>query len=213
MTDGGAIAEKTGDTADLDDRQRYPRTAVYCAAKLAAAGRAWDCEILDISAGGAKIRFPTTLDPAAELSLTIGSHSTVPVRLVWQSGQYLGVAFLCDPAASERLARNVIDNPETNEERREHPRIAVLWSGRLHAGAKGAACRVLNISAAGAKVRLLEPLPSVPVVSLRIERFGEFPGDVIWREADFLGIRFRDDPEDIAQVFGVAVPALRGGHR
>ena len=109
MTDGGAIAEKTGDTADLDDRQRYPRTAVYCAAKLAAAGRAWDCEILDISAGGAKVRFPTTLDPAAELSLTIGSHGTVPVRLVWQSGQYLGVAFLCDPAASARLARNVIE--------------------------------------------------------------------------------------------------------
>jgi hypothetical protein len=213
MADGGVTAGETGGAADLDDRHRHPRTAVYCSAKLAAAGRTWDCQLLDISAGGAKIRLPAPLDPAAALSLTIGSHGTFPARLVWRNGQYLGIAFLCDLETSTQLVRNVIDNPGTNREQREYPRTAVLWSGRLHAGAKGADCRVLNISAAGAKIHLLEPLPPAPVVSLRIERFGEFPGDVIWREADFLGIKFRDDPEDIAQIFGVAVPALRRRRR
>jgi hypothetical protein len=209
MADGGVTAEETGGSAELEDRQRYPRTAVFCSAKLAAAGQTWDCEVLDISVGGAKIRVQSPLDLAPELSLTIGSLGTYAVRVMWQNGQFLGVAFLCDLETSTQLVKEVVENPRTNKEQRKHPRTAVLWSGRLHAGAKGANCRVLNISAAGAKVRLLEPLPPAPVVSLRIERFGEFPGDVIWREDDFLGIKFRDDPEDITQIFGVAVPALR----
>jgi hypothetical protein len=213
MADGAVTAGKTGRAEELDDRQRHPRTAVFCPAKLASAGQAWDCEILDISAGGAKIRLETPLDPAVALSLTIGSHGTLPVQLMWQNGQYLGVAFLCDLETSTQLVRDVVENPGTNREQRDRPRTAVLWTGRLHAGAQGADCRVLNISATGAKIHLLEPLPPVPMVSLRIERFGEFPGDVIWREKDLLGIRFRDDPEDIIQIFGAAVPALRRERR
>ena len=213
MADGGVTAGETGESADLNERQRHPRTAVFCPGELASAEQAWDCEILDISAGGAKIRLATPLDPAAELSLTIGSHGTLPVQVMWQNGQYLGVAFLCDLETSTQLVRDVVENPGTSREQRDSPRTAVLWTGRLHAGAQGADCRVLNISAAGAKIHLLEPLPPAPMVSLRIDRFGEFPGDVIWREEDLLGIRFRDDPEDIIQIFGSAVPALRGRRR
>ncbi len=208
MTAGDA-----SEAADLKDRHRHPRTGVLCPAKLASGGQAWDCEILDISAGGAKVRLPKPLDPAAEFSLTIGSHGTFPVRVRWQNGPYLGVAFLCDLETSTRLVKDVIENPATSREQREHPRTAVLWTGRLHAGAQGADCRVLNISATGAKIHLLEPIPPAPIVSLRIERFGEFPGDVIWREGEFLGIKFRDDPEDIVQIFGSAVPAMRRGGR
>ncbi len=213
MAEGGVAADETAEAADLHDRQRHPRTAVLCPAKLASAGQAWDCEILDISAGGAKIRLPVPLDPAAELSLTVGSYGTFPVRLMWQNGQYLGVAFLCDLETSSRLVREVVENPATSREKRFYPRTAVLWTGRLHAGAQGADCRILNISATGAKIHLLEPLPPAPMVSLRISRFGEFPGDVIWREDSFLGIRFRDDPDDIIQIFGNAVPAMRRGRR
>ena len=213
MAEGGVTADETAKAEDLHDRQRHPRTAVLCPAKLASAGEAWDCEILDISAGGAKIRLPMPLDPVAQLSLTIDSHGTIPARLMWQNGQYLGVSFLCDLETSSRLVRKVLENPATNREQRDHPRTAVLWAGKLHAGAQGADCRVLNISATGAKIHLLEPLPPVPMVSLRISRFGEFPGDVIWREGKSLGIKFRDDPEDIIQIFGSAVPAMRRGNR
>ena len=213
MADGAVTAGETGESAEVNDRQRHPRTAVLCQAKLASGEQAWDCEILDISAGGAKIRLTTPLGPGAELSLTIGSHGTFPVQVMWQNGQYLGVAFLCDLETSIELVEDVLGNPETSREQRVRPRTAVLWTARLHAGAQGADCRVLNISATGAKIHLLEPLPPAPMVSLRIERFGEFPGDVIWREENLLGIRFRDDPEDIIQIFGSAVPSMRGGRR
>ena len=59
------------------------------------------------------------------------------------------------------------------------------------------------------KIRLLEPFEQASTVSLKVDRFGVFPGDVVWRYGDFLGIRFRDDPADIAEIFGAGAPALR----
>jgi hypothetical protein len=209
MGDGGMAAGKTDGTVTADERQAHPRTSVYCSGKLTTGGQTWDCEILDISVGGAKIRFPTPLDPGAELSLMIEPHGTIPGRIAWQNSQYLGVEFACDPEQTARLVRDVLENPETNKEQRHYPRTSVLWSGRLNTGARAADCRILNISARGVKVRLLEPFEPASVVSLNIDRFGEFPGDVVWQYGDFIGIRFRDDPADIAEIFGDAAPALR----
>jgi hypothetical protein len=209
MGDGGAAAGKTGGTEELHERQKHPRTAVFCSGKLAAGGHAWDCDILDISVGGAKLRFRTPLDPGAELRLTIEPHGTLPGRVAWQNGQYLGMEFVCDPDQAVRFVGDIIENPETNKEQRHYPRSSVLWSGQINTGGRSADCRILNISARGVKIRLLEPFEQASTVSLKIDRFGVFPGDVVWRYGDFLGIRFRDDPADIAEIFGAAAPALR----
>ncbi len=44
-----------------------------------------------------------------------------------------------------------------------------------------------------------------------IDRFGEFPSDVVWQEGEYLGIDFRDEPEDIVRIVEPVLPAIRGG--
>ncbi len=209
MGDGGVATGKAGDTEELKEQHEQPRTAVFCSGKLAAGGHTWDCEVLDISVGGAKLRIRTPLDPGAELLLAVEPHGTLSGRVAWQNGQDLGMEFVCDPDQTARFVGDIIENPETNKEQRHYPRSSVLWSGQISTGGRSADCRILNISARGVKIRLLEPFEPASVVSLRIDRFGVFPGDVLWRYEDFLGIRFRDDPGDIAEIFGDAAPALR----
>ena len=85
----------------------------------------------------------------------------------------------------------------------------MLWTGQLSFGVRSADCRVLNISAFGAKVRLLDSFVCQDRVTLRIERFGEFPSDVVWKDGKIMGISFHDDPEDVAHILSQYLPALR----
>jgi hypothetical protein len=209
MSDGGAVIGKTGSIDEVQEQQADWRAAVSCPAKLAARGYEWDCEVLDISLGGAKLRLRTPLDPGARLSLTVEPHGTLVGRATWQDGQHLGMEFLGDPDQTARFVEKIINSVEAKEEQASYPRSSVLWSGQINAGSRSADCRILNISARGVKVRLLAPFEATSVVSLRIDRFGVFPGDIVWRSGDFLGISFRDDPADIAEIFGAAAPALR----
>ena len=70
-------------------------------------------------------------------------------------------------------------------------------------------CRVLNISATGAKTRTDRPFNTDPEVLLKIHRFGEFAARVVWRDGVDLGIHFKDGPEHVIRVLGEAVPAIR----
>lgn len=191
------------------ERQKFARRSVYVAAKLVKGERSEDCEILNISAGGAKVRVSGPLDKGVEVEIAVGSHGSFPAKVAWCSGSEAGVQFLGDPARAAKLVWDLVENPEVEREGRHFTRTSVLWTGRLGVGGRSAACRVLNISAFGAGVRLLEPLIFETAVNLRIERFGDFPSDVVWKKGEVLGISFRDDPEDIVQIFGLALPALR----
>lgn len=191
------------------EKQEAPRRSVYLAARLASGEDTIDCQILNISTGGAKLQVKDAGEIDTEVVLTIESHGTFPARVAWRKGDHMGLEFLGDRARAARLVWDLVENPEVEKDSRRFTRTRVLWSGRLHAGGRATDCRVLNISAFGAKVRLLEPTVIDTRVTLRIERFGEFPSDVVWKDADLLGISFRDDPEDIVQIFGEALPGAR----
>ncbi len=79
-------------------------------------------------------------------------------------------------------------------------------------GAQVVGCRVLNVSAGGVKVRCDRPFKSADDVVLKIHRFGEFAGTVVWRQNADLGIAFHDGPDHIIRVLGEAVPAIRHLH-
>ncbi len=209
MSKGSLTTSETVDQEDLAERQRYPRSFVLCSAQLTLGAEAAPCEILNISLGGVKLRLLAPLAGGAEGTLTLLDHGAFKCRVAWRDEQYLGMEFVDDVDRIGKLIRLLLENPETNKEQRRAPRSSVLWAGQLNAGARGAQCRVLNISPYGAKIRLLEGLTHATHVSVTIERFGEFPADVIWRDGDNLGIKFHDDPDDIARIFGDAVPILR----
>ena len=201
--------QPVSDVVELPDRQEDPRLSVYVAAQLSSSERNDDCEILNISAGGAKIRVPDDAAYEPEVILTIKSHGSFPARVAWRSGRHLGLEFAGDRQRASRLVWDLVENPDVEREHRRFTRTAVLWSGELRSSVRSADCRVLNVSAFGAKVRLLECLDHDQRVTLRIERFGEFPSDVVWNDGEILGISFHDDPEDVAHVLAATLPALR----
>ena len=205
--------EVPGDEASPDDleRHKFPRNSVLLPAILSSGDHEIACEILNLSDGGAKIRLSDPVDCTSPVCLTIEPHGTLICTIAWQNGHFVGLALNPEDEAQQALLREVIANPESSNERRDFPRTSVLWSGRIHAAGRVAECRVLNISAIGAKVRLLESLQHGTQVSLMIDRFGEFPSDVVWQEGEYLGIDFRDEPEDIVRIVEPALPAIRGG--
>jgi len=209
MSKSGLTSSELADQEDLAERQKFPRSLVLCSAQLTLGAGTGPCEILNISLGGVKLRLLAPLAGDAEATLTLEGYGTFKCHVAWRDEQYVGMEFVEDFDRISKLIWSLLENPETNKEQRRMPRSSVLWSGQLNAGARGAQCRVLNISPYGAKVRMLEALTHATHVSVKIERFGEFPADVVWRDGDYLGIKFHDDPDDIARIFGDAVPILR----
>lgn len=202
-------AQETVDLVDPAERQRHLRRSVYVSARITSSERDDTCEILNISAGGAKIRVPEDADYDDEIILSVESHGMFPARIVWRKDAELGLEFAGDRARASRLVWDLVENPEVDRERRHFTRTAVLWTGQLRFGVRSADCRVLNVSAFGAKVRLFDGQDFQDRVTLRIERFGEFPSDVVWKDGKILGISFHDDPEDVAHILSQYLPALR----
>ena len=194
---------------DSHELQKHPRRSVYVTARVISKDRTEDCEILNVSVGGAKIRVAADSEISGMVTLSVENKGNFPAKVAWRNGALAGLEFMGDSEDSSRLVWELVENPEVDKERRRYTRTSVLWSGHLHSGGRASACRLVNISAFGAKIRLFEPIALESRVSLRVERFGEFPSNVIWKEGNFLGISFRDDPEDIIQIFGDALPAIR----
>ena len=87
-----------------------------------------------------------------------------------------------------------------------------LQATLVHAGATHS-CRIVNISAGGAKLRLDggERLPEGAGVTLEIPPFGAFPARPVWRAGDHLGIQFDGDSGAMAEVvMGLAIYSDQG---
>jgi PilZ domain len=89
------------------------------------------------------------------------------------------------------------------EEIRKHERKRVLWDASLQQDGRTWECKAVEISPGGARIRIGERLTLNSQVTLRIERFGNFPGEVRWQDEDFAGIDFLEDA-------GVVQARLRG---
>ena len=68
---------------------------------------------------------------------------------------------------------------------------------------------VLNLSAGGAKLRLDQPAELDDRLTVSIQRFGDFPGRVAWRNELEVGVQFLDPPERVAGILGEALPRIR----
>ena len=90
----------------------------------------------------------------------------------------------------------------SSEQRRRFRRVPVLWSGRLDRGDDETRCRILNMSPAGAKLKVDDVEPWRRRVRLSSHHFGELTGHVVWREHDEVGIRFTDPPGAVLQAMG-----------
>lgn len=82
----------TQDPDPYADRRIYPRVEVALPAFLQAEGERHHVQILDLSAGGAKLDSPASLPTGTAVTLDCGTlRRSAVVR--WQNGAILGVCF------------------------------------------------------------------------------------------------------------------------
>jgi hypothetical protein len=77
---------------EFADRRAYPRVSVALPAFLQAGGERQFVQILDLSAGGAKLNCPVKLASGTAVTLDCGTLGR-PAVVRWQNGDFLGICF------------------------------------------------------------------------------------------------------------------------
>jgi hypothetical protein len=126
------------------------------------------------------------------------------------------------PAADESgRAEDTMTNPgdsaappaKSGRDRRSHRRHRVLWQAKLYQRGVIHECVVANVSAGGAKVIMEVQLTSGgldlthgAMATLTIDRFGDFPGRIVWRESGQAGVEFLQPVEEVFRIIGSQLP-------
>ena len=90
--------------------------------------------------------------------------------------------------AAEHRANERADRGERRKQRRK----GTLWHGTLRTSVGVVPCRVLNLSARGAKLEFDAALASGDRVTLIMEPLGEFSGSISWRRDGQAGLRINE---------------------
>lgn len=89
---------------------------------------------------------------------------------------------------------------DKEEARRLHDRQTVVYEARISFGGNFFDCQILNISAGGARARVVKKFEESGPVVLSLDPFGDFPCDISWNDGKNLGVRFKGDPAAMAEV-------------
>lgn len=86
------MASNPEDPGPYEDRRAYPRVPVAMPAFLQAEGERHAVQLLDLSAGGAKLNCPASLATGTAVTLDCGTlRRSAVVR--WQTGGAVGICF------------------------------------------------------------------------------------------------------------------------
>ena len=94
---------------------------------------------------------------------------------------------------------------ETFTENHRFARYLLMLEAEVSIGGEAFGCVIFGLSAGGAKVRLRgaeglsERYLSEPV-DLHIPRFGGFEGEIIWKDDEFVGIKFNENHKTIVNL-------------
>ncbi len=98
-----------------------------------------------------------------------------------------------------------MENSWTGTDRRQFDRHPLMLEAKVTIGAESFAAVIFEISAAGAKVQLKDAgnaaenaMPKTAV--LEIPEYGDFEGDIIWTDDDFIGINFHENHKTIVKL-------------
>lgn len=85
--------------ASAIERRRHARVGVMLMATLRSTNGIFDCMVLDISRGGAKLALGEPHAIATAVTLVFGGFGTFRAQPAWQRGEIVGVRFLDPPQA------------------------------------------------------------------------------------------------------------------
>ena len=191
------------------DRQKHPRHATLCSGTLVSGDEEVDCEILNVSVGGAKIRMRQPVETNSHVRVKIRRVGEFTGRIAWRNGTTLGIEFQDELAEMARIVEDILSTEAEGSERRDDARASVLWSGKLRSAGQLANCRIVNFSLKGVQLLAEKEIDCGLEVILWIERFGEFNTKLIWQDGESIGVQFVDPPKTIVRRFGDSLPILR----
>ena len=104
-----------------------------------------------------------------------------------------------------RRTESIREQEAQAKEQRRHVRKRVLWVARLETKDGPLSCTILNVSRSGAKLRVAAPNLQHQSVKLVMETYGALSAEIVWQNADKMGIRFSADPAEVAKILGDAL--------
>ena len=82
----------------IEERRRFTRKPVLWAATVEIRGKRCEGLIVDLSPGGARIRFDTKAETGDELLLVLDQFDTFGAKVIWQYDGEAGIHFVAAPA-------------------------------------------------------------------------------------------------------------------
>jgi len=79
--------------------RRTVRKRVLWAAKLARGAKRFDCVVVDLSLGGARIHLAQPVAEGEQVTLMLDRFGALRAEVVWQEEQSIGLRFIDDPKA------------------------------------------------------------------------------------------------------------------
>ncbi|WP_422367028.1 PilZ domain-containing protein [Pelagibius sp.] len=168
-----------------------------------------DCELIQLSRTGAKLRLQGGLPVSQQVFLSIRDFGQLACSIAAGEGDILEVTFSGDPQVQDAIFQDFLDRFGDEEGRRRFLRRSVLWPGALEAGGKQHDCTILNMSLGGAKIAINEDLGLSGSVVLSADRFDGLLATIVWTSGRMLGLQFKDDPYQVAEVLGELLPAIK----
>ena len=167
-----------------------------------------ECEILSISAAGARLKLGLAMQSDGPVQLVIDGVGTISCTTAWQDGNLLALEFPEKSAKSAQFLKNYYRLLQGAEDKRKHPRRPVLWRGHIENEGLKIDCTVWNISRGGARITLKHHADFDNGVVLTIDRFGSVPCDIAWIRNSDLGLQFRNDPKDVCAGLAESLVSL-----
>ncbi|MGO8919763.1 MAG: PilZ domain-containing protein [Stellaceae bacterium] len=98
ITDAKDLLKRVSDFGeDLKERRRFERKKLLWAATVEVRGQRFEGMIVDLSAGGARIKFDAPVATGDELTLVLKQLDELGAKVVWQRQGEAGIQFLLAP--------------------------------------------------------------------------------------------------------------------
>jgi hypothetical protein len=108
---------------------------------------------------------------------------------------------------AKKTRRRFVADSQQYIEKREHERYHVSATGEVSFGGESVECSTIDISAGGAKVRFkTDPFKNVV---LSIPPFGEMEGEIVWKDEEYVGIKFHGNHDRMAEIVNTIVTGSR----
>jgi len=141
--------------------RKYERVLVALEGAILAAGGAQECQILDLSPGGALLRLATPLPPQEELHLYIKGFGRFRARVVRNSGAEIALQFIVDNESVLGLLRGLsnyvkgLDTAQTKERKEVRVPVSIAAVCRMADGA-AVPCEIVDASMRSMSLRISE---------------------------------------------------------